>query len=325
MPPFDAATVLIQLVGGLLLLAAGAELLVRGAARLARSLGVSAMVVGLTVVAFGTSSPEMSVSVFAAMRGQADIAVGNAIGSNIFNLLAILGFTALLCPIAVQGAFVRREIPVMIVVCLLLPWVGADELVERREAGLLLALLLLYVLFAYWIARRESGPAAESFEQGVPKPAGSTGVNLFLIVLGLAMLVGGSHFLVEGSVAIARRAGLSEAVIGLTLVAAGTSLPELAASAVAALRRQPDIALGNIIGSNVFNILAIVGLSGVLRPLRVSPELLHFDVWVMLAASVLVWPMTLSGRRISRWEGLALFAGYVGYTGYVVLHALGGV
>jgi len=322
------------LLGGFVLLVAGAEALVRGAASLALRLGVSALVVGLTIVACGTSAPEMAVSVMSALDGKADIAVGNVVGSNIFNIAVILGLAAVICPIVCHASFIRRETPLMIVVCALVPllaWLGArfagsgaadgfDGLMTRPAGALLVALGVGYTWLLYWLSKRENAKVAAEFEAGVAP--GETAdeakrrpvwADLLYILAGVALLVGGSKLLVDGAITVARRFGVSDLVIGLTIVAGGTSLPELATSVVAALRKQPDIAVGNVVGSNIFNVLFILGVTALISPVGVSHDVMVRDVPVMLAVAALSLPLMATGKKITRIEGGLLFAAYGGY------------
>jgi cation:H+ antiporter len=306
------------IVVGITLLYFGGERLVRNAVILARRWGVSALVVGLTVVAFGTSSPELAASLAAALAGSPEIAIGNVVGSNIFNILVILGLTAVIAPIAVQAQFIKREVPIMIGVALLLfplLYFGGD--INRFEGLIMLALLVLYVWFLYRLSQGEPAEAQSEFEQEYGdghKPWAEWRAYVGVAV-GLALLVVGARLLVMGAVELARGVGIAELIIGLTIVAAGTSMPEVATSIVAALRRQPDIALGNIVGSNIFNILAILGLTALVQPIGLPWEVIQRDMWVMLGISVLLWPFLLTGARLGRREGgifLVLYAVYVG-------------
>jgi cation:H+ antiporter len=310
---------------GLAALIIGAELLVRGASRLAMSFGISPLVVGLTVVALGTSAPEAAVSVGAALGGRTDIAVGNVVGSNVFNVLFILGLSALLTPLAVQMQVIRREVPIMIGAALLLLAFGLDGALSRTECAVLLVLLIAYTAFLVHQSRSESDArdkyAHERRASG--RWDGRLWFQLLLIALGLAALVAGSQWLVSAAAAFARMLGVSDLIVGLTIVAAGTSMPEVATSVVAALRKERDIAIGNIIGSNIFNILGCLGLAGVVVPdgLSLPAGLLNLDIWVMLAVTFACLPVFVTGCTISRWEG-ALFLGYyAAYTGYLVLRA----
>lgn len=304
---------LLWIVLALGLLFAGAEGLVRGSASLALRLGLTPLVIGLTVVAYGTSTPELIVSTKAAMSGQGDIAIGNVVGSNIFNIGIILGLAALLCPIAVKFQLIKIDAPIMIAACLLLVAVVWDGEVSRLEAGFLFLGILLYTVGNIWMARRETTKAVDAeYEEGVPAKSGNLWVDLGFIAGGLLVLVLGSRLLVENSIDLARIWGVSEAVIGLTIVAAGTSMPELATSILAAFRKQPDIAIGNVIGSNIYNVLAIVGVSGLLAPMQ-APGISHFDLWVMVAFALGLFPLLYTGLKVRRLEGALLLAGYVAY------------
>jgi cation:H+ antiporter len=292
----------------LLLLFAGAESLVKGSVSLARKAGLSSLVVGLTVVAFGTSSPELVVSIQAALAQQGDISVGNVVGSNSMNIGVILGLTALICPIPVHQQVIRVDAPIALGVALLLPFLLADSTLGRAEGSLLLVGLLAYVWMNLVLARGQS--VADSQENSGRSLAGQRWMmDVAFILVGLGILVLGSHLLVNHSVALARAFGVSEAVIGLTIIAAGTSLPELATSVVAALRKQPDLAIGNVVGSNVFNILGILGVASLIAPLH-APGVSLLDCWVVVLFSVLLIPLLYTGRFLHRVEGAALFALY---------------
>jgi cation:H+ antiporter len=319
---------IVLLIAGLALLVAGGELLVRGASKLALALGISPLVVGLTVVAFGTSSPEMAVSVQAVASGNVDIALGNVVGSNIFNVLFILGLSALIVPLVVDAQMIRQEVPVMIGVSLLLYAMAWDRGVTRAEGLLLVALLAGYTVLLVWQSRRETQAtrdeyAAEGHVAAAAAAGGRGGVALqvALIVAGLVLLVFGSRLLVQAATTIARSAGISELVIGLTIVAAGTSLPEVAASVTAAIRGQRDIAVGNVVGSNTFNILGVLGLSAAISdvPLGVAPSMLAFDIPAMLAVAIACLPVFFTGRSIARWEGAVFLAYYAAYTAWLLL------
>jgi len=313
---------------GLVTLVAGAQLLVRGAAKLALALAVSPLVVGLTVVAFGTSAPELAISVRAAWGGQTDIALGNVVGSNIFNVLFILGLSALIAPLVVAPQVVRQEVPVMLGVSLALFALALDGGIGRADGALLFGLLVAYTVFLVWQSRRETRATQDEFAHALPGAARQTrdrhwSAQLGLIAAGLALLVAGARWLVEAAVAIAAALGLSEMVIGLTIVAAGTSLPEAATSVVAALRGERAIAVGNIVGSNAFNILAVLGLSALLAPaaLPVAPAMLRFDIPVMIAVAAACLPIFFSGHLIARWEGALFLAYYAAYAAYLLLAA----
>jgi cation:H+ antiporter len=314
-------------LGGLIALVAGAELLVRGASKLALSWGISPLVVGLTIVAFGTSAPEVAVSVGAALDGRTDIAIGNVVGSNIFNVLFILGLSALIIPLTVNAQIIRQEVPIMIGASLLLLVLGLDGVLSPLNSALLLGLLLVYTVFLIVQSRRETSAAAiEEFDH-IKRPGKQWDshwlVQVLLIGVGLALLVMGSQWLVNASVAFAKTLGVSDLVIGLTIVAAGTSMPEVATSIMAALRKERDIAIGNVVGSNTFNILGSLGVSGVVASggLAVSPAVLNFDIWVMLAVVFACLPVFISGREIARWEGFVFIGYYVAYASYLILAA----
>ena len=313
---------------GLGALVLGAELLVRGASRLALSIGISPLVVGLTVVAFGTSAPELAVSVQSAWSGQVDIAIGNVVGSNILNILAILGLSALIVPLVVHQQVVRQEVPILIAASLLMWWFAADGAVGRTGGAVFFLLLVFYTVFVIRQSRRETAAVRAEYAQEIvgEEPDGwdrHWAVQVLLVVGGLALLVLGARWLVDASVAFARYLGVSELVIGLTIVAAGTSLPEVATSVLAAVRGERDIAVGNAIGSNLFNILAVLGASALTAPrsLTVAPSVLAFDLPVMTAVAVACLPIFFRGYRISRGEGLFFLSGYVAYATYLVLSA----
>ncbi len=312
---------------GLVLLTVGADVLVKGAAHLAGTLGISPLIIGLTVVAFGTSAPELAVSTSAAWSDQADLALGNVVGSNIFNVLFILGLSALVAPLLVQQQLIRIDVPVMIACSVLLLLLALDGGISRLDGFILFAGLLAYIGFLLKTARRESPEVQAEYLEGVDiseadgKP--HWGRNLAYIGAGLVMLVLGSNWLVDGAVALARSFGVSELVIGLTIVAAGTSLPELATSVMASFRGERDIAVGNVVGSNIFNILCVLGLSAVVSPsgIRVAESALQFDIPVMIAVAVACLPVFFAGRVITRGNGALLFAYYFIYTGFLVLAA----
>ena len=314
---------------GLVLLVIGANALVRGSSKLALSFGISPLVVGLTIVAFGTSAPEVAVSVGAALDGNTDIAIGNVVGSNIFNVLFILGVSALIAPLVVNIQLIRQEVPIMLGASLLLLAFALDGKLTFLEGGLLMALLVAYTVFLVVQSRRETQAAKDEFAEAVqPAQAGAWdshwAAQLGLIVAGLAALVFGSDYLVQASVNFAKAMGVSDLVIGLTIVAAGTSMPEVATSISAALKGERDIAVGNVVGSNTFNILGCLGLSGLVSGdlgLAVAPSLLVFDMWVMLAVALACLPVFMTGREIARWEGGIFLAYYAAYVTYLIMAA----
>lgn len=315
---------LLMFVIGLIALVLGAELLVRGASRLATSLGVSPLVVGLTVVAFGTSAPEVAVSVNAALSGKMDLAVGNVVGSNIFNILFILGVSALITPLVVHSQIIRQEIPILIGSCLLLFALSADDRISFIESLLLLGTLLAYTVFLIVQSRKESQATKDEYAAENSKKSkwdSSVYVQIILILVGLYLLVQGSEWLVDSAVIFAKILGVSDIVIGLTIVAAGTSMPEVATSITAALKGERDIAVGNVVGSNTFNILGCLGITGLVAPagLIVPPSVLNFDLWVMLAVCFACIPIFLTGREIARWEGGIFVGYYIAYVTYLIL------
>ena len=316
---------LILFLAGLALLIVGADVLVRGASRLSLRLGIAPLVVGLTVVAFGTSAPELAISVKAALDGHTDLALGNVVGSNIFNVLFILGVSALLAPLVVDRQLVRQEVPILVGLSLLVAWMAFDLRLSRAEGLLLVALLVAYTVLLYRQGTRAA--PAEVADTLVTEPPSRwlsrLPVQLVLIVAGLAMLVVGSRWLVEAATVFATMLGVSPLVIGLTIVAAGTSLPEVATSVIAALRGEREIAVGNVLGSCIFNLVCVLGLSAVVAKggLSVPGSLLAFDLPVMVAVSVACLPVLFTGHLVARWEGALFLAYYVFYTAYLVLYA----
>jgi cation:H+ antiporter len=310
-------------VGGLVALIFGAELLVRGASRLAITAGISPLVVGLTVVAFGTSSPEVAVSVGAALEGNTDIAVGNVVGSNIFNVLFILGISALIAPLIVHAQIIRQEVPIMVGASVLLLAMIWDGSLSRVDAGILLALLMAYTVFLVVQSRKQTKATQEEYSAEAPKGTWDKhwAVQVLMVLAGLALLVLGSDWLVGAATTFAKAMGVSDLVIALTIVAAGTSMPEVATSITAAIKGERDIAVGNVIGSNTFNILGCLGASGLVSAsgLAIAPSILSFDIWVMLVVALACIPIFLTGREIARWEGFVFLGYYVAYTAYLVL------
>jgi cation:H+ antiporter len=310
----------------MLMFVAGLIALVGGASRLALSLGISPLVVGLTVVAFGTSAPEVAVSVGAALDNRVDIAIGNVVGSNIFNVLFILGLSALLTPLIVNAQIIRQEVPIMIGASLLLLVLGLDGTISRIDAGMLFALLVAYTVFLIVQSRRAVQSTQDDYQAGLESKTkwdAHWAVQVGLIVVGLVLLVLGSNWLVEAATTFAKALGVSDLVIALTIVAAGTSMPEVATSVMAAIRKERDIAVGNVIGSCTFNLLGCVGLAGMVAPdgLVMAPSLLAFDIWVMLATALACLPIFMTGREIARWEGAVFLGYYAAYTTYLILAA----
>lgn len=317
----------LSLVGGLAVLTAGAEALVRGASRLALLAGISPLVVGLTVVAYGTSMPELVVTVNAALAGTPDVAAGNVVGSNVFNVLFILGVSALVAPLVVARQLVRLEVPIMIGASLVVWALAADGRVQRWEGALLVAAVVAYTAWSIVRSRRErvTAAAGSSASTAAERSGGARAVLVggALVAVGLALLVLGGGWFVDGAVALARILGVSDVVIGLTIVAAGTSMPEVATSLVASFRGERDIAIGNAVGSNVYNLLAILGVAALLPDggLPFAPSLLAFDVPVMVAVAVACLPIFFTGYSIGRLEAAVFLAGYAAYAGYLILRS----
>ena len=292
----------------------GADFLVKGSASLAVRFGISPLVVGLTVVAFGTSAPELLVSVQSALEGNPGIAVGNVMGSNIFNVCAILGISAMICPLRVNPRLIRLDAPVMLVATLLFVGIFRNGSFGRWAGILFFAGICAYTIYCVYKAKR--GEAVEGDEE--IKPTKSWMLDVVLVIAGLALLVWGSGLLVDNAVIIAKALGWSEAVIGLTIVAAGTSMPELATSVVAALKKRTDIAIGNVIGSNIFNLLAVLGLTATIAPVETN-QINWTDMLVMLGTSLLLLPFMRTGFKIGRGEGVVLFVIYIAYTLYLIV------
>jgi cation:H+ antiporter len=323
----DAVT-FILFVAGFVLLVLGAELLVRGASRLAMSVGISPLVIGLTVVAYGTSSPELAVSLQSSYAGQADIAIGNVVGSNIANVLFILGISALITPLVVAQQLIRLDVPLMIGLSVLVLLMGLDGRIGRFDGLILFAGAIAYTGFVIRQSRKENKAVQKEYEQHIGSSQAGTGlkqvlINLGLIAAGLALLVLGANWLVDGAVVTARLFGVSELIIGLTVVAVGTSMPEVATSVMASIRGERDIAVGNIIGSSIFNIVTVLGLSSLVASagINVSTAALYFDIPVMIAAAVACLPIFFTGSLIARWEGFLFLGYYIAYTLYLLLNA----
>ena len=321
--------VLVLFALGLLALLVGAESLVRGASKLALSLGISPLVVGLTVVALGTSSPELAVSVQSVWSGRVDITLGNVVGSNILNTLFILGSSAVIMPLLVHQQLIRQEVPVMIGVSLLLWVLAADGGISRWDGLLFVVLLSVYTFLIIRQSRRKTAAIRQESKESTLAESRAWdrhwGVQILLVLVGLGMLVLGANWLVEAAVTMARALGMSELVVGLIIVAAGTSLPEVATSILASIRGERDIAVGNVVGSNIFNILAVLGISASIAPgdLAVAPALLAFDIPVMAAAAFACLPIFFTRKLIARWEGGLFLVYYAAYTAYLILDASG--
>lgn len=327
-------TAILSILGGLALLIVGGELLVRGSVRLAERMGVSPLLIGLTLVGFGTSTPELVTSVQAALIGSPGIAVGNIVGSNVANVLLILGLSAVIFPVAVQGGALKRDGGFVLGTAALFGVIAWTVGLNRLVGVLFLLMLVGYMVYAYWTERKASDGHTAAFDKAEaaervdpalrPRTAAAAGgwtawaVPALTAVAGLAVIIFGGRFLVDGAVGFARMVGLSEELIGLTIVAIGTSAPELVTSVVAALRRQSDVALGNILGSNIYNVLGIGGVTALIAPTQIPAEIANFDVPVMIGVSVVLLIFARTGRRLSRIEGGVLVAGYVAYVAYLL-------
>jgi cation:H+ antiporter len=310
------------LVAGLVLLILGADRFVHGAASFARNMGVAPLMIGLTVVAFATSAPEILVSIVAALRGEPGLAFGNAIGSNIVNIGLVLGITAIVRPIPLESATLRREMPALLAVSLLTVSLFLDTRLSRPDGIVMLTGLVIVMI---WLARlgiRSSAndPIKMDYEAEIPDDVKTKSAVMWL-VFGLGILLVGAHWLVNGSIGIAQALGVSEVVIGITIVAFGTSLPELAVSLVSALRGEYGLAIGNIVGSNIFNLLAVIGVAATIQPAAVHPSVLSLHIFVMVAFTLVLFAMTYDydGKaRLSRLEGIALLVAFIAYDSYVV-------
>lgn len=329
--------IVVLLVGGLIALTVGAELLVRGAARLAALARISPLVIGLTVVAFGTSAPELTVSTIAAFEGKSEIAFGNVVGSNIFNVLFILGISALIVPLTVRSQLLRFDVPLVIGISILTWFLGMDGKIGLLDGAILASGLVAYTVWSIRASRKESAAIQAEFAEEFGEAAdpslgtGTKGVmvSLALTAVGLGLLVLGSHWFVDGAIRVAKLVGMSDLVIGLTIVAAGTSLPEVFTSVVAAIKGERDIAVGNVIGSNIFNLLSVLGLSGIASSLAgfggiaVPESALRFDVIVMIGAVAICMPIFWTRHMISRWEGGLFLAYQVIYTTWLIMSEQG--
>ena len=307
-------------LAGIILLLAGGEGLVRGVVGLARRMGISPFIVGLTVVGFGTSAPELVVSVDAALAGAPGIAVGNVIGSNMANMMLIVGAAALICPLAVHPDALRRDSLVMVAATVLFVIVAFGGIMPRLVGVGFVGALFFYLAFSLWSDSRRPGPAAtlhgdEAAEIAVVLPE-RLWLLIAAVVVGLAALVGGSRLAVTGATALARDAGISEEIIGITLVAVGTSLPELATAIMAAKRGHADVCIGNVIGSNIFNLLGIAGAAAIVTPLSFELDIIRYDLWALIAITTILIVFMMTGRRVERWEGAGLLLLYATYITY---------
>lgn len=309
--------IILYLVGGLIMLFIGAEGLVRGSSNLAIKIGIAPLVVGLTVVSFGTSAPELVVSLKAALLGNSTISLGNVIGSNIANIALILGVAALIRPLNVHANVIIREIPIMIAISLLLLVLLIDGEVGFIDGLILVVGLIIYLVVSVILARKEKNAEVDAeFEEGLKSKFGIP-LSIVFIIVGLGLLIFGANLFVQSAVAIAKIFNVSDAIIGLTIVAIGTSLPELITSIVASYKKETDIAIGNVVGSNVFNILGILGITALIIPIS-SVEMSYIDLGVMLFTAIILFPLSRTGFSISRVEGAFLLAGYVGYIYYLI-------
>jgi len=313
---------MLEVIGGLALLIWGADRLVHGAAAGARTLGVPPLMIGLTIVAFATSAPEILVSVVAALRGEPGLAFGNAIGSNIVNIGLVLGITAMLRPIKLRSATLRREMPALLAVSLLTVSLFLDTFLSRIDGFVMLTGLVIVMI---WLARlgmrsAANDPLIDEFEAEIPRHV-SMQTAIVWCAIGLASLLAGANLLVDGSIAVARELGVSEVVIGITMVALGTSLPELAVSVVSVLKGEYGLAIGNIVGSNIFNLLAVIGIAAAIEPSALAPSVLSLHMFVMVAFTLVLFAMTYDydGKsELSRLEGFALFLAFIAYDSYVI-------
>lgn len=316
---------------GLVCVVVGGELLVRGASRLATSIGISPLVVGLTIVAFGTSAPELAVSVGAALEGDPEIALGNVVGSNIANVLLILGLSALVSRLVVARQLIWLDVPIMIGVSLLLVFLALDNAISTTDGMILVVILIVYLVGLFVLSRRagNGGDAGvlptEALSEQPSTGAGALLLNLAVALAGLLLLAAGARWLVDAARSIALTLGVSELIVGLTIVAVGTSLPELATSVIAAIRGERDMAVGNAVGSNIFNILSVLGVTSIVADggIAVPESVLTFDLPVMTAVAFACLPIFVSGHSIARWEGGVFFGYYVAYTVYLVLDSTG--
>lgn len=318
---------IIFFVTGLIFLLAGAELFVRGSSGIAVKMGVSSLVIGLTVVSFGTSAPELAIGISSGFEDEAGIMLGNVVGSNICNVLFILGLSAVISPLIVDKQLIRQDVPLLIGISLLLWILSANGSISFLESAALTLLLICYLAYTFYSGQEENDTSnMQESNTAIPKPTGFKNhwlFHLFLIVIGLIMLVFGSEWLVDSSIVIARSVGVSSTIIGLTVISFGTSLPEAATSVIATIRDERDIAVGNIIGSSMFNILGILGISGLVIPgnIDVSPGILAFDIPVMTAVAVACLPIFFTGYNIARWEGFVFLGYYLSYFLYLFLNA----
>lgn len=315
----------ISIIGGLVILTIGAEILIRGATELARRFGVSDLLIGLTLVGFGTSTPELVSSVQAALIGSPGVAVGNVVGSNIVNILFILGLSVLIAPFAVERKAFMRDGFVVLIATIAAIGVSMTGEFGRIAGAAFLAALAAYILYAFYTERRapDSPQAEQHIAEAAALPGGpkSPVLDILMAIGGLALLIVGAKFLVTGAISVAGQLGVSETIIGLTVVAVGTSLPELVTSVMAALRGKSSLALGNVVGSNIYNIFGILGITAVIHPVAAPAEIIAFDNWVMLGATALMILFATTRSRLNRLEGAVLVAAYFAYIGWLIVNA----
>ena len=317
--------IVLKLIAGFILLIGGADLLVKGASKIAAAMGISPLVIGLTVVALGTSSPELAVSILSSINGTPNIALGNVIGSNIFNVLFILGISSLIIPLVVAQQLVRFDVPIMIGASLLTLCFAWDKHIQAWEGLVMVFLGIAYTIFIIYQSKKEKNKEVlleyqEEFGEPVKPKTDKPWISLLLIVIGLGLLVLGSQWLVDSAVLIANNLGVSDLVVSLTIIAAGTSLPEVATSIIASVKGERDIAVGNVVGSNIFNLLIILGLSAAVSGgIPVQEATIAFDIPVMTAVAVACLPILFTGHKIERWEGALFFGYYLAYTIYIIL------
>lgn len=317
----------LTLIAGLVLLVIGAEFLVKGASKIAAILKIPPLIIGLTIVAYGTGAPEMSVSIMSSFAGQSDIAMGNVVGSNICNILLVLGLSSIVAPLIVTKQIIRSEVPIMIGVSLLVFMFGLDGNLSRVDSIILFFGGVIYTLSLIYQSIKQ-GAEQDEFAEEYSFSGNITPIlwlkNIAFIIGGAGLLILGSRWLVNSAVTIAEGFGVSELLIGLTIIAIGTSLPELATSMIASFRGERDIAVGNVLGSNIFNILAVLGIAGTLAPngINVSNAVIQFNAPVAIAVAFACLPIFYSGKKIDRWEGLLFFFYYLAYNGYLILDAI---
>lgn len=313
--------VFLYLIGGGIVLSLGANFFVQSSSHLARRFGISPVIIGLTVVAFGTSAPELAVSILAVSQGNTDIAMGNAVGSNIFNIAFILGICALITPLVVSSQLIRIDIPIMVAASLFLTFASWNNFISHTEGYILIAGIVIYTMLQVKLAANGKN-ADEEFEREFSNE-GKLGKDALILLIGLFALVGGAHYFVEGAVLGARLLGWSEAVIGLTIIAAGTSLPEVATSVAATLKGERDIAIGNVVGSNIFNILCVIGVSSAISPngLPVSDHIARIDVAIMLLIALFFMPFCILRKQVDRFAGGMLLCAWLCHTSYLIINA----